>query len=199
MLEKKNENFNYTYVWPQGLAARSSRSQKVQSWIHSWLVKQLWSPSCKRHRMQKRLHELHCDRQSWTLARRSMTALSNVRRSSSMLEFPAWNRCTFDFSQLSTWAARRSTRWARYCARSKVHSESSPCCLEVIWSQDSRRVPRKASRSATGASGPASKNVASESSASITRSVSKFCGSQFGAWQMRFEAYLQRFSLGEDL
>jgi hypothetical protein len=128
--------------------------------------------------MQKRLHEPHCDRQSWTLARRSMTALSNVRRSSSILEFPAWNRCTFDFSHISTWAARRSTRRVKYCARSKVHSESSPYCLWVIWSQDSRRVPRKDSRSATGASGPASKNRASVSSASISRSVSKFCGHQ---------------------
>ncbi len=158
----------------------NSRWQKVQSWIHSWLVRQLWLPSCKRLCMQKRLHELHCDRQSWTLARRSMTALSNVRRSSSMLEFPAWNRCIFDFSHVSTWAARRSASRAKYCARSKIHSESSRCCLEVIWSQESQRAPRKGSRSATGASGPASKNRASVSSASITRSVSKFCGRQFG-------------------
>jgi len=180
-LEKENERYNYTHVWPQRLAVRRSRWQKVQSWIHSWLVKQLWVSSCKRLCMQKRLHELHCDRQSWTLALRSITALLNVRRSSSMLEFPAWNRCTFDFSHLSTWSARRSTRWVKYCARSEVHSVSSPYCLKVIWSQDSRRVSRKDSRSATGASGPASKNWASvSSSASITRSVSKFCGLQFG-------------------
>jgi hypothetical protein len=149
--------------------------------------------------MQKRLHELHCDRQSWTLALRSITALLNVRHSSSMLEFPAWNRCIFDFSHLLTWAARRSTRCAKYCARSKVHSVSFSC-LKVIWSQGSRRVPRKDSRSATGASGPASKNRASVSSpASITRSVSKFCGLQFGTLQPLFGAYLQRFSLGGDL
>jgi hypothetical protein len=160
---------------------RKSRGQKVQSWIHSWLVRQSWLPSCRRLWMQKSLQEEHCDLQSCTLARRSMTALSNVLRSSSMLGFPAWNRCVFDLSHIVTRAVRRSTRWVKYCARLAIHSESSMCCLALVGSQDPRRVSRRISRSATGVSGPANKNRASVSSPSITKSESKFCGSQFSA------------------
>ena len=137
-------------------------------------------PSCRRLCMQKRLQVLHFDLQSWTLARRSMMALSNVRHSSLMLAFPAWNRSTFKFNHLSTWAARRSTRWVKYRARFEVHLKSSICCLDVFCSQESRRDLRQDSRSETGVSGLASKNRASVSSASITRSESKICGPQFG-------------------
>ena len=103
-----------------------------------------------------------------------MTALSNVLCKSSMLAFPAWNRCVFEFNHLSTRAARKSTRCIKYCARSAIHPASSTCCLVFFRSQDSQRVSRRSSRSATRASGPVRTNWASVSSPSITTSKSRF-------------------------
>ena len=103
-----------------------------------------------------------------------MTALSNALCKSSILAFPAWNRCVFEFNHLSTRAARRSTRSIRYCARPAIHSASSTCCLVFFRFQDSQRVARRCSRFATRASGPVSTNWASVSPPSIGTSKSRF-------------------------
>ena len=107
--------------------------------------------------------------------RRSITALLNVRHRSSMDGCSALKPCMFDSSHLLTWATRRSTRRVRCWTRSEVHSESLIYCRDPDRSQESRKMDRWCSRSANGMFGPASKNRASVSSASITRFVSKSC------------------------
>ena len=149
--------------------------------------------------MQIKLQAAHCDLQSWTPARRSITALVNVLRRSSMLACSPWKRCMFDLSHFSTWATRRSTRRVRCWTRSAAHSESSTCCRELDRSQESRKMDRRCSRSVTGISGPTSKNRASVSSASITRSVSKPCCLQFDGARLEFSRTVPSVAQARDL
>jgi hypothetical protein len=79
----------------------------------------------------------------------------------------------FDFNHLSTWETHRSTRRVRCWTRLDVHSESWMCCRDLDRSQESCKMDNWCLRSATGMSSLASKNRASVSSASTTRSMSK--------------------------